>query len=186
MDLTSHDLQRDVLDASLRFAHASGLRWWSATLASAWRPRRQEQHERPALGREVRPAGGGRSGGRTGCDHRRRELLSGAADPARRGLRLLGLAFPAGGADLQVDHPAVGVCLDAAHAASRLASSASTISGSAPPWHHSCATYTFTTTCRGPTLRASPPSPEHSVYGLGDLHLRRAGAPSRSGTCCSG
>ena len=35
MDLTSHDLQRDVLDASLRFAHAIGA---EATPASAWPP----------------------------------------------------------------------------------------------------------------------------------------------------
>ena len=113
MDLTSHDLQRDVLDASLRFAHAIGAEVVVCHAGQRVAARDARNSMRDQLGREVRPAGGGRSGGRTGCDHRRRELLS--EQPILRGAVYDYSVWPSQLAEQisRVDHPAVGARLDA-------------------------------------------------------------------------
>ncbi len=172
MDLTTPDLQRETLDASLRFA--------------------QE------IGAETVVCHAGQRIGTRDFRHSIAEQLNAERDALRRaGDRAddLGLAlavenyypelpivkgeiydysvWPAGLAARisDVDHPAVGICLDVGHAA--LAAGVfgfdyfEACAAAAPLVRH----LHIHDNLRRSNLTGVPPFSEHAAYGLGDLHL---------------
>jgi sugar phosphate isomerase/epimerase len=172
MDLTTPDLQRETLDASLRFA--------------------QE------IGAETVVCHAGQRIGTRDFRHSIAEQLNAERDALRRaGDRAddLGLAlavenyypelpivkgeiydysvWPAGLAARisDVDHPAVGICLDVGHAA--LAAGVfgfdyfEACAAAAPLVQH----LHIHDNLRRSNLTGVPPISEHAAYGLGDLHL---------------
>lgn len=172
MDLTRHDLQRDVLAASLRFAggigaavlvcHAgqrSGLR------DALYSFKDQLAAERSAL----REAGdlAGELGVSIAVENYYPEL------PIVRGAVYDYSVWPSGLAEQisAVDHPAVGICLDVGHAA--LAADVfgfgyiEECGAIAPLVRHIHLHDNLMKT----NLTGEPPVSEHNVYGLGDLHL---------------
>ena len=172
MDLTTRELQRDVLDASLRFAHAIGA---GAVVCHAGQRRgardfrhnlREQLHaERIAL----REAGdrAGELGILIAVENYYPEL------PIVRGEVYDYSVWPSELAEQvsAVDHPAVGVCLDVGHAA--LAAGVfgfdyfEACAAAAPLVRH----LHLHDNLRRSNLTGEPPVSEHAVYGLGDLHL---------------
>ncbi|MBA3793813.1 MAG: sugar phosphate isomerase/epimerase [Rubrobacter sp.] len=172
MDLTSHGLQRDVLDASLRFAKGIGAEvvvchagQRVGTRDARHSMRDQLSAERSAL------RGAGDLAGELGATiavenyYPERPILRGAVYDYS--------VWPSQLADQisAVDHPAVGICLDVGHAAL-----AAGFFG-----------FDFIEECRtmAPLVRhvhlhdnlqrtnltGEPQVSEHTAYGLGDLHL---------------
>ena len=172
MDPTSHDLQRDVLDSSLRFAHGIGA---EVVVCHAGQRvgardarhsiRGQLQAERSAL----REAGdlSGELGVTIAVENYYPE------QPILRGAVYDYSVWPSQLAEQisEVDHPAVGICLDVGHAAL-----AARVFGF--DYIEECATLAplvrhvhLHDNLQKTNLTGEPAVSEHTVYGLGDLHL---------------
>ncbi|QIN80120.1 TIM barrel protein [Rubrobacter marinus] len=172
MDPTSRELQRDVLDASLRFARAVGadvvVCHAGQRVGARDAPHRLKDQlacERDAL----REAGeiAGEMGAVIAVENYYPEL------PILRGEVYDYSVWPSELAEQisAVDHPCVGLCLDVGHAA--LAARAfgfdylEECAAVAPLVRH----LHLHDNLRKPNLTGNPPVSEHTVYGLGDLHL---------------
>ena len=172
MDLTAFDLQRDVLDASLRFANSidaevvvchAGQRLGSRDARHSFKE--QLAAERFAL----REAGekAGELGVTIAVENYYPEL------PVVQGMVYDYSVRPSELAEQisAVDHPAVGLCLDVGHAA--LAASVfdfdyfEECAVAAPLVRH----LHLHDNLMKANLTGVPPVSEHPVYGLGDLHL---------------
>ena len=172
MDLGAHDVQRDVLDASLRFAGGIGAQivvchagQRIASRDARYSFKEQLAAERCAL-REV-----GETAGELdvtiAIENYYPEL------PVVRGAVYDYSVWPSELAEqiASVDHPAVGLCLDVGHAA--LASGVfgfdyfEECAAAAPLVRHVHLHDNLMKT----NLLGEPPVSEHPVYGLGDLHL---------------
>jgi sugar phosphate isomerase/epimerase len=172
MDLTAHDLQRDVLHASIRFANGIGAEvvvchagQRVAARDSRFSFKNQLAAERIAL----REAGdlAGELGVTIAVENYYPDL------PLLHGATYDCSVWPSELAEqiAAVEHPAVGVCLDVGHAA--LAADAFGFD-----YLKECATvaplvrHIHLHDNLGKTnLTGVPPVSEHHVYGLGDLHL---------------
>ena len=197
MDLTSHGLQRDVLDASLRFAKGIGAEvvvchagQRVGTRDARYSMRDQIFAERSAL----REAGAlaEELGVTIAVENYYPE------QPILRGAVYDYSVWPSRLAEQisAVDHPAVGVCLDVGHAA--LAAGffgfdfIEECAALAPLVRH----VHLHDNLQRTNLTGEPPVSEHTAYGLGDLHLppgrgtipledlfRRVGFPEKP-RCC--
>jgi len=172
MDLTSHGLQRDVLDASLRFAKGidaevvvchAGQR--VGTRDARHSMRAQLSAERSAL-REA-----GELAGELGLTIAVENYYP--EQPILRGAVYDYSVWPSQLAEQvsAVDHPAVGICLDVGHAALAagffgfdLVEECATV---APLVRH----VHLHDNLQKTNLTGEPQVSEHTVYGLGDLHL---------------
>ena len=172
MDPTARNRQRDALAASIRFADAVGA---SVVVCHAGqrRGRRDALHsfkdqltsERDAL----REAGeiAGEMGAVIAVENYYPELPILRGEVYDYSVRPSELAGQISG----VDHPSVGLCLDVGHAA--LAAAAfgfdylDECAAAAPLVRHM---HLHDNMCT-PNLTGEPPVSEHTVYGLGDLHL---------------
>src|ERR671917_990783 len=172
MDLTAHGLQRDVLDASLRFAKGIGAEvvvchagQRVGTRDARYSMRAQLSAERSAL----REAGdlAGDLGVIIAVENYYPE------QPILHGAVYDYSVWPSQLADQisAVDHPAVGICLDVGHAA--LAASffgfdyLEECAAIAPLVRH----VHLHDNLQKTNLTGQPPVSEHPIYGLGDLHL---------------
>ena len=172
MDLTSHSLQRDVLDASLRFAYVIGAEVVVCHAGQRIGARDALHSIRDQLSAELsalREAGelAGELGLTIAVENYYPE------QPILRGTVYDYSVWPSQLAEQisTVDHPAVGICLDVGHAAL-----AAAVFG-----------FDFIEECAAvaPLVRhvhlhdnlqrtnhtGEPAVSEHTVYGLGDLHL---------------
>ena len=178
MDLTAYDLQRDVLDASLRFANSIGAEVvvCHAGQRLGSRDARHSFKEQLAAERNaLREAGekAGELGVTMTVENYYPEL------PVVQGAVYDYSVRPSELAEQisAVDHPAVGICLDVGHAA--LAANVFNFdyfeecAAAAPLVRHVHLHDNLMKT----NLLGEPPVSEHPVYGLGDLHL-----PPRMGT----
>jgi sugar phosphate isomerase/epimerase len=176
MDLGACDVQRDVLDASLRFAGSIGAQIvvCHAGQRMASRDARYSYKEQlTAEQRALREAGetAGELGVTIAVENYYPEL------PVVRGAVYDYSVWPSELAEQigAVDHPSVGICLDVGHAA--LASGVfgfdyfEECAAAAPLVRHVHLHDNLMKT----NLLGEPPVSEHPVYGLGDLHL----APGR-------
>ena len=172
MDGTDRDLQRDILDASLRFAHEIE----AATVVCHAGQRVGPRDFRHTFGDQLRAeqtalreAGdrAGELGVVIAVENYYPEL------PILRGEVYDYSVWPSELAERvsEVDHPSVGVCLDVGHAA--LAASAfgfdlfEACATAAPLVRH----LHLHDNLRRSNLTGLPPTSEHTVHGLGDLHL---------------
>lgn len=172
MDLTTQDLQRDTLDASLRFAHEIGagtVVCHAGQRVGARDFRRSVSEQLHAERTALRRAG-----------DRAEELGSVIAVenyypelPIVRGKVYDYSVWPEELAERvsDLDHPAVGICLDVGHAA--LAAGVfgfdyfEACIAAAPLVRH----LHLHDNLQRSNLTGEPPVSEHAVYGLGDLHL---------------
>ncbi len=172
MDLASYAVQRDVLDASLRFAGSigAGVVVCHAGQRLASRDARYSFKEQLAAERyALREAGerAGELGVTIAVENYYPEL------PIVRGAVYDYSVWPSELAEQisSVDHPAVGLCLDVGHAA--LAANVfgfdylEECAAVAPLVRHVHLHDNLMKT----NLTGEPPVSEHPVYGLGDLHL---------------
>ena len=172
MDLAARDIQRDVLDASLRFAGSIGAQVvvCHAGQRIASRDARCSFKEQLAAERRaLREAGetAGELGITIAVENYYPEL------PLVRGSVYDYSVWPSELAEqiASVDHPAVGLCLDVGHAA--LAANVfgfdyfEECNAAAPLVRHVHLHDNLMKT----NLLGEPPVSEHLVYGLGDLHL---------------
>jgi sugar phosphate isomerase/epimerase len=172
MDLTSHGLQRDVLDASLRFAKGIGAELVVCHAGQRVGARDARHSMRDQLSAE-------RSALREAGDLAE-ELGVGIAvenyypeKPILRGAVYDYSVWPSQLAEQisAVDHPAVGICLDVGHAA--LAAGffgfdfVEECGAIAPFVRH----VHLHDNLQRTNLTGEPQFSEHTVYGLGDLHL---------------
>ncbi len=172
MDLSTHDLQRAVLDACIRFANAIG----ASTVVCHAGERVGSRDSRHSLKAQLaaersalREAGdlAGELGVTIAIENYYPEL------PVLLGTVYNYSVWPSELAEqiTAVDHPAVGLCLDVGHAA--LAANAygfdylEACAAVAPLVRH----IHLHDNLQKPNLTGTPPVSEHSVYGLGDLHL---------------
>ncbi len=172
MDLAARDVQRDVLDASLRFAGGigAGIVVCHAGQRIASRDARYSFKEQLAAERRaLREAGdlAGELGVTIAVENYYPEL------PIVRGAVYDYSVWPSELAEQisAVDHPAVGLCLDVGHAAL-----ASEVFGF--DYFEECAVAALLVrhvhlhdNLMKTNLIGEPPVSEHPVYGLGDLHL---------------
>jgi sugar phosphate isomerase/epimerase len=172
MDLTSHCLQRDVLDASLRFAEVIGAETVVCHAGQRVGTRDARHSVADQLSAEraaLREAGdlAGELGVTIAVENYYPER------PIVRGAVYDYSVWPSGLAEQisAVDHPAVGVCLDVGHAA--LAAGFfgfDLIEGCAalaPLVRH----VHLHDNLQRSNVTGEPQVSEHAVYGLGDLHL---------------
>jgi sugar phosphate isomerase/epimerase len=172
MDLAARDVQRDVLDASLRFAGGigAGIVVCHAGQRIASRDARYSFKEQLAAERRaLREAGdlAGELGVTIAVENYYPEL------PIVRGAVYDYSVWPSELAEQisAVDHPSVGICLDVGHAA--LAANVfgfdyfEECAAAAPLVRHIHLHDNLMKT----NLLGEPPVSEHPVYGLGDLHL---------------
>jgi sugar phosphate isomerase/epimerase len=172
MDLAARDVQRDVLDASLRFAGSIGAQIvvCHAGQRIASRDARCSFKEQLAAERcALREAGetAGELGITIAVENYYPEL------PLVRGAVYDYSVWPSELAEqiALVDHPAIGLCLDVGHAA--LAANVfgfdyfEECDAAAPLVRHLHLHDNLMKT----NLLGEPPVSEHPVYGLGDLHL---------------
>lgn len=172
MDLTSHDLQRDVLGASLRFARGIGAEVvvCHAGQRVGARDARYSMGDQLSAERSALRAAGdlaGEMGVTITVENYYPEL------PILRGAVYDYSVWPSGLAEQisTVDHPAVGVCLDVGHAA--LAAGffgfdlIEECAAIAPLVRH----VHLHDNLQRTNLTGEPPVSEHTAYGLGDLHL---------------
>ena len=172
MDLAARDVQRDVLDASLRFAGSIGAQVvvCHAGQRIASRDARYSYKEQLAAERCALQAAGetaGELGITIAVENYYPEL------PLVRGAVYDYSVWPSELAEqiAAVDHPAVGLCLDVGHAA--LASEVfgfdyfEECNAAAPLVRHVHLHDNLMKT----NLLGEPPVSEHPVYGFGDLHL---------------
>ncbi len=172
MDLTSHDLQRNVLDASLRFAKGIG----AGMVVCHAGQRVGARDARHSIGEQLlaersalREAGdlAGELGVTIAVEnyYPERPILRGAVYDYSVWPYQLAEQISA------VDHPAVGVCLDVGHAA--LAAGffgfdfIEECADLAPLVRH----VHLHDNLQRTNLTGAPPVSEHTVFGLGDLHL---------------
>ena len=172
MDLTSPDLQRDVLDASLRFAKVIGAEVVVCHAGQRLAARDARHSMEAQLSAE-------RSALREAGDLAAELDVTIAVEnyypeqPILRGAVYDYSVWPARLAEQisAVDHPAVGICLDVGHAA--LAAGffgfdfTEECSAIAPLVRH----VHLHDNLQKTNLTGEPPVSEHTVYGLGDLHL---------------
>ena len=172
MDLTFHDQQRDVLDASLRFAEVIGaglVVCHAGQRVGARDARHSMEAQLSAERAALREAGdlAGELGVTIAVENYYPER------PIVRGAVYDYSVWPSGLAEqiYAVDHPAVGVCLDVGHAA--LAAGFfgfDLIEGCAalaPLVRH----VHLHDNLQRTNFTGEPQVSEHTVYGLGDLHL---------------
>lgn len=172
MDPTARGLQRDVLAASLRFADAVGAGVVVCHAGQRMRTRDalhsfkdQLASERSALGEAGEMAG--EMGAVIAVENYYPELPILRGEVYDYSVRPSELAEQISA----VDHPSVGVCLDVGHAA--LAARAfgfdylEECAAVAPLVRH----LHLHDNLQKPNLTGEPPVSEHTVYGLGDLHL---------------
>jgi len=172
MDLTTPDLQRDTLDASLRFAYEVGAETvvCHAGQRIGTRDFRHSMAEQLNAERNALRRGGDRAedlGLTLAVENYypelpivKGEIYDYSVWPAELAARIS-----------DVDHPAVGICLDVGHAA--LASGVfgfdyfEACAAAAPLVRH----LHIHDNLRRSNLTGVPPVSEHAAYGLGDLHL---------------
>ncbi len=172
MDLTSPGLQRDVLDASLRFAKVIGAEvvvCHAGQRLGARDARHSMEAQLSAERSALREAGdlAGELGVTIAVEnyYPERPILRGAVYDYSVWPSRLAEQISA------VDHPAVGICLDVGHAA--LAAGffgfdfIEECSAIAPLVRH----VHLHDNLQKTNLTGEPPVSEHTVYGLGDLHL---------------
>ena len=172
MDLTSHGLQRDALDASLRFAQGIGagvVVCHAGQRVGARDAKHSMGHQISAERSALREAGdlAGELGVTIAVENYYPE------QPILRGAVYDYSVWPSQLAEQisTVDHPAVGVCLDVGHAA--LAANffgfdlVEECAAIAPLVRHVHLHDNLQMT----NLTGEPQASEHTVYGLGDLHL---------------
>jgi sugar phosphate isomerase/epimerase len=172
MDLTSHALQRDVLDASLGFARGIGARVVVCHAGQRVGARDARHSMRDQLSAErfaLREAGdlAGEMGATIAVENYYPE------QPILRGAVYDYSVCPSQLAEQisAVDHPAVGICLDVGHAA--LAAGfygfdlVEECANMAPLVRH----VHLHDNLQRTNLTGDPQVSEHTVYGLGDLHL---------------
>jgi sugar phosphate isomerase/epimerase len=172
MDLTTREHQRDVLDASLHFAHAigAGTVVCHAGQRMGARDFRRSMREQLHAERIALQEAGDRAaelGILIAVENYYPEL------PIVRGEVYDYSVWPSELAEQvsAVDHPAVGVCLDVGHAA--LAAGVfgfdyfEACAAAAPLVRH----LHLHDNLRRSNLTGEPPVSEHAVHGLGDLHL---------------
>jgi len=178
MDLTSHGLQRDVLDASLRFAEVIGA---GVVVCHAGQRvgARDARHSMEAQLSAERSAlrGAGNLAGELGVTiavenyYPERPIVRGAVYDYSVWPSALAEQISA------VDHPAVGVCLDVGHAALAAGFFGFDLfegcAATAPLVRH----VHLHDNLQKINLTGEPQVSEHTVFGLGDLHL-----PPGSGT----
>ena len=172
MDLTAHDVQRDVLKASIWFANSIGANVvvCHAGQRIGARDARHSLREQLAAERSaLREAGdlAGELGVTVAVENYYPEL------PIVRGLVYDYSVWPSDLAEQisAVDHPAVGLCLDVGHAAL-----AAGVFGF--DYFEECATVAplvrhihLHDNLMRTNVTGEPPVSEHPLYGLGDLHL---------------
>jgi len=172
MDPASHDLQRAVLDASLRFAHAIGAEVLVCHAGQRVGARDARHSMRDQLSAErsaLREAGdlAGEMGVTIAVENYYPE------QPILRGLVYDYSVWPSQLAEQisRVDHPAVGICLDVGHAALAAQAFAFDLieecAALAPLVRH----VHLHDNLQRINLTGEPAVSEHTVYGLGDLHL---------------
>jgi sugar phosphate isomerase/epimerase len=172
MDLTSHGLQRDALDASLRFAEGigAGVVVCHAGQRVGARDARYSMGDQLSAERSaLREAGdlAGELGVTIALENYYPE------QPILRGAVYDYSVWPSRLAEQisAVDHPAVGICLDVGHAA--LAAGffgfdlVEECAAIAPLVRH----VHLHDNLQKTNLTGEPQASEHTVYGLGDLHL---------------
>jgi sugar phosphate isomerase/epimerase len=172
MDLTSHGLQRDALDASLRFAKGigAGVVVCHAGQRVGARDARYSMGDQLSAERSaLREAGdlAGELGVTIALENYYPE------QPILRGAVYDYSVWPSQLAEQisAVDHPAVGICLDVGHAA--LAAGffgfdlVEECAAIAPLVRH----VHLHDNLQKTNLTGEPQASEHTVYGLGDLHL---------------
>jgi sugar phosphate isomerase/epimerase len=172
MDLTSHGLQRDVLEASLRFARVIEAEVVVCHAGQRVGARDARHSMRDQLSAE-------RSGLREAGDLAGELGLTIAVEnyypeqPIQRGAVYDYSVWPSQLAEQisAVDHPAVGICLDVGHAALAanffgfdLIEECATIASLVRHIH-------LHDNLQKTNLTGEPQASEHTVYGLGDLHL---------------
>src|ERR687893_981685 len=172
MDLTAHGLQRDVLDASLRFAKGIG----AEVVVCHAGQRVGARDARYSMGAQLSAE---RSALREAGDLAGELGVTIAVEnyypeqPILRGAVYDYSVWPSRLAEQisAVDHPAVGICLDVGHAA--LAAGffgfdlIGECAGIAPLVRH----VHLHDNLQRTNLSGEPQVSEHTVYGLGDLHL---------------
>ncbi len=172
MDLTSHGLQRDALDASLRFAQGIG----AEVVVCHAGQRVGARDARHNIGDQLAAE---RSALREAGDLAGELSVAIAVEnyyperPIVRGAVYDYSVWPSRLAEQisAVDHPAVGICLDVGHAALAAGFFGFDFIGEcaaiAPLVHH----VHLHDNLQRTNLTGEPPVSEHTVYGLGDLHL---------------
>lgn len=172
MNLSAHEAQRDVLEASIRFADRVGAGVVVCHAGQRIGPRDARHSLKEQLAAErlaLRRAGdmAGELGVTVAVENYYPEL------PVVRGAVYDYSVWPSELAEQisAVDHPAVGICLDVGHAAL-----ASEVFGF--DYIEECATIAplvrhvhLHDNLMKTNLTGEPPVSEHPVYGLGDLHL---------------
>ena len=172
MDLTTHELQLDTLDASLQFAHEIGAR----TVVCHAGQRVGARDFRHSVGEQLRAE---RNALQKAGDRADKLGIVLAVEnyypelPIVRGEVYDYSVWPVELAARvsDVDHPAVGICLDVGHAA--LAANVfgfdyfEACAAAAPLVRH----VHIHDNLRRSNLSGEPPVSEHTAYGLGDLHL---------------
>lgn len=172
MDLTTRNLQRNILSASLRFAEIIGAKTVVCHAGQRLGSRDSRYSMREQLFAEqsaLREAGdlAGEIGATIAVENYYPEL------PIVRGDVYNYSVWPSelAGQVSAVDHPAVGICLDVGHAAL-----AAGVFGF--DYFEECAAVAplvrhvhLHDNLRRTNLTGEPPVSEHAVYGLGDLHL---------------
>ena len=172
MDLTTHGLQRDVLDASLRFAKGIGAEVMVChagqrvgTRDARYSMRAQLSAERSAL----REAGdlAGDLGVTIAVENYYPE------QPILRGAVYDYSVWPSQLAEQisLVDHPAVGICLDVGHAALAAAFFGFDFVEECAALAHLVHHVHLHDNLQRTNLTGEPQVSEHTAYGLGDLHL---------------
>ncbi len=172
MALTSHGLQRDVLDASLRFAKGigAGVVVCHAGQRVGARDARHNMGDQLAAERSaLREAGdlAGELGITIAVENYYPER------PIVRGAVYDYSVWPSRLADQisAVDHPAVGICLDVGHAALAADFFGFDLIGECGAIASLVRHVHLHDNLQRTNLAGEPPVSEHAVYGLGDLHL---------------
>jgi sugar phosphate isomerase/epimerase len=172
MDLTSPGLQRDVLDASLRFAKVIGAEVvvCHAGQRVGARDARHSMGDQLAAERSaLREAGdlAGELGVTIAVENYYPER------PIVRGAAYDYSVWPSRLADQisAVDHPAVGICLDVGHAALAAGFFGFDLIGECGAIASLVRHVHLHDNLQRTNLLGEPPVSEHPVYGLGDLHL---------------
>ena len=172
MDLTSPGLQRDVLDASLRFAKVIG----AGVVVCHAGQRVGARDARHSMGAQLsaersalREAGNlaGEFGVTIAVENYYPEW------PIVRGAVYDYSVWPSRLADQisAVDHPAVGICLDVGHAALAAGFFGFDLIGECGAIASLVRHVHLHDNLQKTNLSGEPPVSEHTVYGLGDLHL---------------
>ena len=172
MDLTSHGLQRDVLDASLRFAKGIGAEMvvCHAGQRVGGRDARHSMRDQLSAERSALRAAGDLAGN---LDVTIAVENYYPEQPILRGAVYDYSVWPSQLAEQisAVDHPEVGICLDVGHAALAAAffgfDFVEECSAMASLVRH----VHLHDNLQRTNLTGEPQVSEHTVYGLGDLHL---------------